>query len=134
MDEDEADRDTVTMRLPRTVLTYHVCVCVDGQISKMLFQGRYIVLLMGLFSMYTGLIYNDIFSMSMEIFHSGWEFEAINGTNNSYIGTFTGHVYPVGLDPVRETLAHAFFCVSVCECEREGRQGRREWVVGQGTD
>lgn len=76
-----------------------------GEIWSTFFNGRYIILLMGLFSVYTGLIYNDIFSKSVNIFGSSWK--AINVTDvkdtvfqlNSST-SYSKHPYPFGLDPV----------------------------------
>ncbi|EJD46160.1 V0/A0 complex, 116-kDa subunit of ATPase [Auricularia subglabra TFB-10046 SS5] len=68
-----------------------------SEIISMFFYGRYIMLLMGIFALYTGLIYNDIFSKSLHLWHSGWQFpDAHNGTVD---GILTNHRYPFGLDP-----------------------------------
>ncbi|KAH9629848.1 hypothetical protein HF086_011498 [Spodoptera exigua] len=81
---------------------------IDSEIWNIFFGGRYIILLMGLFSMYTGLIYNDIFSKSLNIFGSSWrnnynestlasnKLLQLNPDSEDYIQT----PYPFGIDPV----------------------------------
>ncbi|XP_013764532.1 V-type proton ATPase 116 kDa subunit a isoform X2 [Pundamilia nyererei] len=90
----------------------------DNEIFNMMFGGRYIILLMGVFSMYTGIIYNDCFSKSLNVFGSGWSVRPMfnsraggnwtDGTLNSSTvlqldpavdGVFNGP-YPIGIDPI----------------------------------
>ncbi|XP_070175312.1 V-type proton ATPase 116 kDa subunit a 1-like isoform X4 [Littorina saxatilis] len=83
---------------------------IEDEIFKTFFEGRYIILLMGAFSIYTGFMYNDIFSKSLNIFGSQWfapaepfslatlsEFKKLQFNPNE---TYTGSPYPIGLDPV----------------------------------
>ncbi|XP_063911506.1 V-type proton ATPase 116 kDa subunit a 1-like isoform X3 [Zophobas morio] len=81
----------------------------DNEIWNIFFGGRYIVLLMGLFSMYTGLIYNDVFSKSLNIFGSNWHtnYSAsfVLSVQDKMIdpaddGGYDGYPYPIGMDPV----------------------------------
>ncbi|XP_037545204.1 V-type proton ATPase 116 kDa subunit a isoform X2 [Nematolebias whitei] len=88
----------------------------DNEIFSMVFAGRYIILLMGLFSVYTGIIYNDCFSKSLNIFGSGWSVRPMFGEKGNWtdatlagsaalqldpavVGVFKGP-YPIGIDPI----------------------------------
>uniref|UniRef100_A0A8C5FXJ7 V-type proton ATPase subunit a n=1 Tax=Gadus morhua TaxID=8049 RepID=A0A8C5FXJ7_GADMO len=79
-----------------------------NEIWNTFFEGRYIILLMGLFSIYTGLIYNDCFSKSLNLFGSGWSVKAMGSdiAANRFLildpnitGVFKGP-YPLGIDPI----------------------------------
>lgn len=85
-----------------------------SEIFVLFFEGRYIVLLMGIFSFYTGFIYNDIFSKSMNIFGPQWY---VNLTNVDHIeevdllpkANYRGSPYVFGIDPIWQVGCYKIF-------------------------
>ena len=78
-----------------------------GEIPSMAFGGRYVLLLMGLFAIYCGMIYNDCLSIPINAWGSNYYDP---GANYTYLA-FTTSVYPIGVDPAwahrQNTLAFA---------------------------
>ena len=69
------------------------------ELVSMAFTGRYVMMMMGMYSIFTGLMYNDIFSKSMEIFPSMWEWPQNFTTGDALEAKRTaGYTYPFGLD------------------------------------
>ncbi|NXP33680.1 VPP3 ATPase, partial [Leiothrix lutea] len=86
-----------------------------NEIWLMFFEGRYLILLMGAFSVYTGFIYNECFSKATAIFPSAWSVATManhSSWSSAYLathssltldpnvtGVFRGP-YPFGIDPI----------------------------------
>lgn len=73
-----------------------------GDIEEMTFGGRYVILMMAFFSIYTGLIYNEFFSVPFELFgRSAYACRDLSCRDSTTAGMIkVGDTYPFGVDPV----------------------------------
>eukprot|EP01134_Creolimax_fragrantissima_P001783 CFRG1783T1 len=86
-----------------------------GEMVETVFAGRYMILLMGMFSIYTGFIYNDCFAKNLWLFDSSFKLPTVNwGDGAMFLNVrdvvyndvcpdgcgYVGHPYPIGVDPV----------------------------------
>lgn len=77
-----------------------------GEMFGGLHMGRYMITMMGFFAVYAGFIYNDMFSLGLNLFGSRWEFLENDEVQEGDVATMTSEygsadaVYPFGLDPV----------------------------------
>ncbi|XP_017077058.2 LOW QUALITY PROTEIN: V-type proton ATPase 116 kDa subunit a [Drosophila eugracilis] len=82
----------------------------ENEILNILFAGRYIILLMGIFSAYMGIIYNIVMSKGVNLFGSSWSCRYNAATVEGIVTKLTfdasnpnfysGDPYPIGLDPI----------------------------------
>lgn len=84
---------------------YFNSIRTKDELFGMAFSGRYILLLMGIYSMYTGLLFNDVFSKAVTLFKSGWKWEFPEGYDFVKDGPISlvakkveGYTYHFGLD------------------------------------
>ena len=79
-----------------------------SEMAEGLHTGRYMIAMMGFFAVYAGLIYNDCFSLGLNLFGSKWQFEGQDSgsVEENAVAVPTAaygsseSVYPFGLDPI----------------------------------
>lgn len=73
-----------------------------GEMVQGLYSARYMLLMMGLMGLYCGLIYNDFFSIGLNLFGSSWDYkdreQGVEAVNDGAYGD-ENYVYPFGVDP-----------------------------------
>jgi V-type H+-transporting ATPase subunit a len=79
-----------------------------GEMGDGMHAGRYMITMMGACAVYAGFVYNDCFSLGLNLFGSRWKFEGQDegtveensvATNVAPFGS-SESVYPFGLDPM----------------------------------
>ncbi|KAL4479041.1 hypothetical protein ABPG73_022159 [Tetrahymena malaccensis] len=65
---------------------------------KLMLPARYIIIMMGFFAVFCGLIYNEFFSIVFNIFGSCYDLQQVNGTET--ITKRSDCVYDFGFDPI----------------------------------
>ena len=73
-----------------------------GEMFAMAFKGRYMLVMMGCFSVYCGFIYNDLFAVGTNIFGTRWGYVVTNGNialEATPMSSDPNDVYPFGMDP-----------------------------------
>jgi V-type H+-transporting ATPase subunit a len=70
-----------------------------SEIPSMAFGGRYVMVMMGSFAVYCGIIYNDCLSIPTNVYGSAWTDDVTVATTGKMINP-TGWTYPCGVDPV----------------------------------
>ncbi|KAL7615640.1 hypothetical protein Lser_V15G00642 [Lactuca serriola] len=73
-----------------------------GDIMEMAFGGRYVIIMMSIFSIYTGFIYNEFFSVPFELFgRSAYDCRDPSCKDATTIGMIkVRETYPFGVDPI----------------------------------
>lgn len=81
-------------------------VAAESEMFGMMYEGRYVILLMAVFSIYVGILYNEFFSMPMTMFGGDTKFvcrdpQPDGSCPSAYTkGLVPDGTYPIGVDPV----------------------------------
>jgi len=84
-------------------LSYEKQRATTDELMKMMLGGRYIILLMGIFSVFAGFLYNDFLSIGLDLFHTRYALDHVEKGGGKALWSpnpTTNFPYPFGFDPV----------------------------------
>lgn len=73
--------------------------------ARTIFGGRYLLIMMGLWSIYTGLLYNEVFAVPIDLCGSNWSYPTSNSTEAVLINP--SRTYEFGVDPAWKTASNS---------------------------
>tara|TARA_R110002050_G_scaffold115831_1_gene232142 strand:+ start:235 stop:1038 length:804 start_codon:yes stop_codon:yes gene_type:complete len=107
-----------------------------GEILEILFAGRYIILLMSLFSLYCGFMYNEAFGIPVQLFPSMWVQNPKAPAGPGCPGPCdlvpdpSGYVYPFGADPIWHEAQNTLFYFNSLKMKMSVLLGVAQMVTG----
>lgn len=113
----------------------------DFKSVGVLYHGRYLITMMGFFGIYAGFMYNDIFSVGLNLFGSRWSpaeshdeggGKAVHNFNADYDDKNMGGIgpYPFGLDPAWHGAANELVFVNSLKMKLSVVLGVAQMIVG----
>ncbi|ELP84625.1 vacuolar ATP synthase 98 kDa subunit, putative [Entamoeba invadens IP1] len=81
-----------------------------NDIFVMLFDARYLLLLMGCYAMYCGCVFNEFFGFSIDLFGTGWDVR--NEEKKVYERSDSGKIYYFGVDPIWKASNNELYYVN----------------------
>jgi V-type H+-transporting ATPase subunit a len=114
---------------------YLVWKAEDFKSIGVLYNGRYMIVMMGFFGIYAGLMYNDFFSVGLSLFPSRWKGAEGKGQNvwePLYDTTNSGGLgpYPFGLDPAWHGASNELIFANSLKMKLSVILGVTQMIVG----
>jgi V-type H+-transporting ATPase subunit a len=100
------------------------------------YMSRYMIAMMGFFAIYAGFMYNDLFSLGLNLFGSRWQVSKTSGNMAYYEPAFDAKnnggsgPYPFGLDPAWHGASNELLFVNSLKMKISVLMGVAQMIVG----
>jgi len=112
----------------------------DFKHISVLYNGRYMIMMMGFFGVYAGLLYNDFFSVGLDLFGSRWTAREADGDGGKTVHIFEPDYdvtnmggpgpYPFGIDPAWHGAANELIFANSLKMKVSVILGVTQMIVG----